>query len=226
MRTAMRYRAREIAERPFLASPRSRPQRENAQTYSRHPGLPSLFPRMPTPLSLHNGPCNQRRSDRHPTRTYTPTFFQLTPFSRAQEAARARLSCPSSLRRPLCTNSFFSVFLSFPRFSSDTSRERGAKRGGGGKETESDHNDVGPLVIVPGDRKSEARAKAGPAQYFNVRAALFPSFIFRSRTPLFHNQRRKSHHLEWLGVACKAPRYRCEGPFTNNTKRHHAATSA
>lgn len=66
---------------------------------------PLSFPRMPTPLSLHNGPCNQRRVI--VTRDAYTNSFSFTLRSRLRRSSSRQLRIP------------FKLFLSFLRFSSD-----------------------------------------------------------------------------------------------------------
>lgn len=126
---------------------------------------PLSFPRMPTRLSLHNGPCNQRRVI--VTRDAYTTLSVL-PFGRAYAAL------------PRANFEFLSRFL-FPVFPSDfscafprTFTQRGA----------SVTMTTGGFVIVPGDSEIVAKAEANVARG-NALMRLRPAQPFPLLSPLF-----------------------------------------
>lgn len=120
---------------------------------------PLSFPRMPTPLSLHNGPCNQRRVI--VTRDAYTNSFSFTLRSRLRR---------SSSRQFEFLSSFSCLSCAFPQTFTTTGS--------------SGHNDDGGFVIVPGDSEIVAKAEANVARG-NASMRLRPAQPFPLLSPLF-----------------------------------------
>lgn len=119
---------------------------------------------------------------------YTNSFSVL-PFRQPTNPPRRLPSSPEYAHLPHRIP--FNIFLSFLRFSSAGGRSQW-RRG---------------FIIVPCDRKSDAKAMAKAGQSNTLMRLRSPHSPFRAlQVPRrSFDRRRKSHHLEWLGAACKAP---------------------